>query len=163
MAQQPATDVLSAGIADVKAHMRPLLLSLLLACASALVGCEDAQTVKAEEAKQKLVGTWLREISAEGANGRRVLVLAEDGKFSEVLVAEFGDGRKGRNERAGEWAFDGKNLKRRYTHEDGRQLSGNFHFVTFEIVALSRTEFEGKNHVQGEEIRYRKVPAGTGP
>jgi hypothetical protein len=143
--------------------VRPLLLSLLLACASALVGCEDAQAVKAEEAKQKLVGTWLREISVEGAKGRRVLVLAEDGKFTEILVAEFGDGRKGRNERSGEWAFDGTNLKRRYTHEDGRQLSGNFHFVTFEIVALSRTEFEGKNHVQGEEIRYRKVPAGTSP
>jgi hypothetical protein len=143
--------------------MRVLLAIVTLLLGFGLGGCEDAQALKAEETSQKLVGTWLREIEVDGAKGRRVLVLGSDGKFSETSAVEFADGRRGREERAGDWVCDGTNLERRYTHEDGRQLSGNYHFVTFALTSFTGSEFEGKNHVQGEEVRYRKVAEGTKP
>jgi hypothetical protein len=146
-----------------KGGMRSVLTIGALLVSVFAVGCEDAQALKAAEARQQLVGTWLREINIPNAKARRVLVLAQDGKFSEELVAEFDDGRKGHEERSGEWNFDGTNLKRRYTHEDGRQLSGNFNFVTFELSSLSASEFEGRNHLQGEQIHYRRVTPGTRP
>lgn len=128
-----------------------------------VTGCGEVQDRKSEEGRQKLTGTWLREIDAPIGKARRVLVLAADGKFSEELVANMNDGRTGRETRAGDWTYDGTNLKRRYTHEDGRQLSGNFNFATFELTKLSPEEFEGRNHAQGEEIRYKRVPQGTKP
>jgi hypothetical protein len=143
--------------------MRPLLVIVVLLLGLGLGGCEDAQALKAQETSQRLVGTWLREIEVDGAKGRRVLVLGSDGKFSETLGVEFADGRKGREERAGDWSYDGTNLKRRYTHEDGRQLSGNYYFVTFALTSFTGSEFEGRNYVQGEEVRYRKVAEGTKP
>ena len=128
-----------------------------------LAACDDPQARKAEEARQQLVGTWLRESEVDGTRTRRVLVLGEDGKFSEFLAAELPGGRMTRNERSGEWAFDGTNLKRRYTREDGRQITNNFAFVTFEITALAPREFDGKNNIQGERIHYVRVPPGTMP
>jgi hypothetical protein len=142
---------------------RRLLFLLILTIGSLLAGCDDAQAVKTEETRQRLVGTWLREIVVENAKGRRILVLREDGKFSEALVVDFSDGREGGQTRGGEWSFDGTNLKRRYTHEDGRQLSGNFHFVTFALSAFDGKRFEGRNHDKGEEIMYVKVAEGTQP
>lgn len=142
--------------------MRTVLALAGLLLGISLGGCEDPEALKANETAQKLAGTWLREIEVSDAKARRVLVLRADGKFRESLVAVFVDGRKAKEERSGEWTFDGKNLKRRYTHEDGRQI-GNYNFVTFELTSFSGREFEGKNHVQGEEIHYRRVAEGTAP
>jgi hypothetical protein len=138
-------------------------LLALLPLAAALAACEDTHALKTRDTRDKLVGTWLREMEANDAKARRLLVLEPDGKFSETLVVEFADGRTGREERGGEWAYDGINLKRRYMHEDGRPLLGIGHFVTFAVTELTPREFEGKNYVQGEEIRYRRVPEGTVP
>ena len=161
MARPSPARSLGSGLAE-RARVRTLV-AIIAAVTVILGACDDAQSRKTEEARQKLVGTWLREFDAEGVHGRRLLVLGEDGKFSEVLVAQFGDGHIGRSERSGEWFFDGTNLKRRYTHEDGRQLTNNFAFVTFEITVLTPRDFEGKNHVQGEQISYRRVAPGTTP
>jgi hypothetical protein len=143
--------------------MRSILAIVALLSGLLVVACEDVQARRAGEGREKLVGTWLREIDAPIGKARRVLVLAPDGKFSEELIAHLSEGRTGRETRAGEWSYDGTNLKRRYTQEDGRQLSGNFNFATFELTKLTPSEFEGRNHAQGEEIRYKRVPAGTAP
>ena len=143
--------------------MRHVLAAVALSITLAVAGCEDAQALKAQETSQKLVGTWLREMERGGQKGRRLLVLGADGKFSETLVVERSEGNLGKSESAGEWSFDGTNLKRRYTHEDGRQLSGNFNFATFALTSVSNTAFEGKNYAMGEEIVYRKVPEGSKP
>lgn len=143
--------------------MRPWSIIILLALVASFAGCDDAQSLKAEETRQKLVGTWMREIEKSGDKARRVLVLGADGKFNETLVVEFADGRRGQETRAGEWSYDGMNFKRRYTHENGRQLSGNFNFATFALTSFDGRQFEGRNHAQGEEIRYRRVPEGTQP
>ncbi|MBC7601304.1 MAG: hypothetical protein H7255_01405 [Ramlibacter sp.] len=146
----------------MKTQMRALIAIAVLLLGIGLGGCEDPEAMKANETAEKLVGTWLREIEVSGAKAPRILVLGPDGKFSESLVADFADGRKRKEERSGEWTFDGKNLKRRYTHEDGR-IIGNYNFVTFELTSLSAREFQGKNHVQGEEIHYQRVAEGTEP
>jgi hypothetical protein len=143
--------------------MRSVLLIVVLLSGFLGTACEDVQARRAIEGREKLVGTWFREIDAPIGKARRVLVLSPDGKFSEELIAQLNDGRTGRETRAGEWNYDGTNLKRRYTHEDGRQLSGNFNFATFELRTLTSSEFEGRNHEKGEEIRYKRVPAGTAP
>jgi hypothetical protein len=143
--------------------MRLALTALVFSISFTLVGCEDVRAVKANETTQKLVGTWLREMEHGGQKARRVLVLGADRKFSEILVVELSEGKHGKSESSGEWSFDGTNLKRRYTHEDGRQLSGNFNFATFALTSVSDTAFEGRNHAMGEEIAYRKVPEGTKP
>jgi len=140
--------------------MRTLLAIVALLLGISLGGCEDTEALKADEITQRLVGTWLREIEGPDAKARRILVLRADGKFSETLVVDFADGHKAREERSGEWIFDGRNLKRRYTHHDGRQI-GNYIFVTFELTSVSGREFEGKNHTKGEEIHYRRVAEGT--
>jgi hypothetical protein len=143
--------------------MRTIFALVAILIALGVSGCEDAQALKAQETSEKLVGTWLREMEVADAKGRRILFLGSDGKFSETLAVDFADGRKGREDRAGEWTFDGTNLKRKYTHEDGRQLSGNHHFVTFALTSFTGKEFEGKNHIQGEKIHYRRVAEGTKP
>jgi hypothetical protein len=143
--------------------MSKVFAFVLLAISIGLFGCEDVQALKADETRQKLVGSWLREMERGGDKGRRLLVLRPDGKFEETLVVYFADGRKGQETKAGEWSFDGINLKRKYTHEDGRQLSGNFNFATFALTSFTGKEFEGRNHAQGEEIRYARVAEGTQP
>lgn len=143
--------------------MQVVLAILALTFGLLLGGCEDAQSLKAEETRGKLVGTWLREMEHGGDKARRVLVLSDGGKFSETLAVQYADGRTGREQRSGEWSFDGVNLKRRYTHEDGRQLSGNFRFVTFALTVFTDSEFEGRNHAHGEEIHYRRVAERTMP
>jgi hypothetical protein len=142
--------------------MRTLLAVVALLLGIGLGGCEDPEGLKATETAEKLVGTWLREIEGPDAKARRILVLHADGTFSETLVAVFLDGHKVKEERSGDWIFDGRNLKRRYTHHDGRPI-GNYVFVTFELTSFSGREFEGKNHLQREEIRYRRVAEGTAP
>ena len=142
--------------------MRTLLAVVALLLGIGLCGCEDPEALKANETAEKLVGTWLREIEGPDAKARRILVLRADGTFSETLVAVFVDGHKANEERSGDWIFDGKNLKRRYTHHDGRPI-GHYVFVTFELTSFSGREFEGKNHLQGEQIHYRRVAEGTSP
>lgn len=141
---------------------RPVLLVALL-CALSLPSCEDAGAVKAQEVSRQLVGTWLREMETQGSKGRRVLVLGADGKFNEALVVELPDGRKAGETRAGDWSYDGTNLKRRYTHENGRQVSGNFNFGTYALTRFDGKVLEGRNHASGDEIRYTRVADGTPP
>jgi hypothetical protein len=143
--------------------MRILVAVLAFLSGILLSACDDVQARKANEGRERLVGTWLREIEAPIGKARRVLVLNPDGRFAEEFIAHMNDGRTGRETRSGEWTYDGTNLKRRYTHEDGQQLSGNFNFATFELTKLTASEFEGKNHAQGEEIRYVRVAPGTTP
>jgi hypothetical protein len=139
------------------------VFGLLLFSVAAVTGCNDSESTRVQETRERLVGTWLREIETRDEQARRVLVLAGDGTFSESLRAELFDGRIQREEASGEWAYDGTNLKRRYTREDGHQVRGIGHFVTFALTSLTPREFEASNQVQGKDIRYRRVPPGTQP
>ena len=44
-----------------------------------------------------------------------------------------------------------------------RPIGSNFTFATYALTTLDEHQFIGRNHAQGEEIHYRRVPDGTQP
>ena len=140
-------------------------LMFTLAVAAVLAACgsppDDSPQRHIEE---RLVGTWLREYQDQTTTVRRVLVLAADAQFREHAVATDGGAAVSEHSHAGEWRFDGTNLKRRYTRMDGKQPSApTVPFATFELRFSSRDEFVGLDNVRRREVRYRRVVEGTTP
>jgi hypothetical protein len=140
----------------------------LLAAASLLVGfllaaCTGAPADSPVEAvQQQLVGSWLREYSQEGAQVRRLLVLGEDGRFTETARVVDAGGAVTDHAHAGEWTFDGTNLKRRYTTFDGKQPSApTLPYVTFQLKFESKHEFVGIDNVRKREVHYSRVQPGA--
>jgi hypothetical protein len=130
-----------------------------------LAACQPSGADAAKEAtEQRLVGTWLREYVQDGTPVRRVLVLGSDGRFQErYRVIGLGDADIGQAH-AGDWLFDGTNLKRHYTVVDGKQATrANVLFATLEVRFPSRNEFIGVDHVRKREVRYQRVEEGTQP
>jgi hypothetical protein len=114
--------------------------------------------------EERLVGTWLREYRDEATTVRRILVLEPDGHFRELAAASAAGAGVTEYEHAGEWTFDGTNLKRRYTRMDGKLPSApTVPFATFELRFASRDEFVGVDNVHRREVRYRRVTDGTLP
>ena len=141
---------------------RALLISVVALLL--MTGCENAESLRIEETRTKLVGTWLREDSSEGGKTRRVLSLGADGKFVDRILITSEDGRSERREFAGEWSFDGKNLKRRFLQENGRQYSGGgMRYATFALVSIGSSEFVVNDNIVGREASYRKTAEGTQP
>lgn len=143
--------------------MPTLCAALMLA--GALAGCNGPpDESRAEEVQGQLVGTWLRDYEEDGARVRRVLVLAPDGHFDEMSKATQRDAVVAQHSHAGEWHFDGTNLKRRYTQIDGRQPSAPaFPYAAVEIRFESRNEFVGTDNVRKRQMRYQRVADGTLP
>jgi hypothetical protein len=138
-------------------------LSALLA--TVLGACDSPHDeLSRHDTEQRLVGTWLREYTEDGVNVRRVLVLEPGGRFREMARAGGAGVPLAEHSHAGEWLFDGTNLKRRYTSMDGEQPSApTVPFATFEIRFPSRNEFIGIDRVHRREVAYRRVPEGTQP
>ena len=143
--------------------MRNVSLCPLLA-AALLAGCDSAESVRIEEARAKLVGTWLEEVAAEDAKSRRVLSLGTDGKFIDRIVLSVPGAPAQRRELAGEWSYDGTNLKRRYLRENGRQFSGSgMRYATFPLRSVTQSELVVDDNIRGKEALWRRVPEGTEP
>ena len=136
-----------------------------LMLAGALAGCSGPpDDSRAEEVQLQLMGTWLRDYEENGIRVRRVLVLAQDGHFSEMAKATQHDEIMARHDHSGEWHFDGTNLKRRYTSIDGRQPSApKFPYAAIELRFESRNEFIGTDNVRKRQVRYQRVADGTLP
>lgn len=129
-----------------------------------LASCENAESLRIEETRTKLVGTWVREDNAEGEKARRVLSLGADGKFVDRILTTSSDGQPERRELAGEWSYDGINLKRRFLQENGRQFSGGgMRYATFALVSVGASEFVINDNIVGREVSYRKTVEGTQP
>jgi hypothetical protein len=136
-----------------------LFLTLLF-----MTGCENADSLRIEETRTKLVGTWLREDNVEGEQARRVLSLGADGKFVDHILVTSQNGRSEHREYGGEWSFDGTNLKRRFLQENGRQYSGGgMRYATFALVSVSSSEFVVNDNLVGRMVSYRKTAEGTQP
>ena len=119
---------------------------------------------RAEDTRELLPGTWLREYTARDVRVRRILTLAPGGAFRESVRAI--DSAQGVIEHVheGTWLYDGTHLKRKYTLVDGRPPSRlNLPFATFEIAFETRNEFVGVDHIHRNRIVYRRVPDGTMP
>jgi hypothetical protein len=142
---------------------RYCLVALLAGMAGA--GCDGPpHDSPVQDVQQRLVGTWLRDYAEDGVKVRRVLVLEADGHFRETSRVTGPDAAQAEFAHAGDWLFDGTNLKRRYTSIDGRQPSApSAPFATFEIRFPSRNEFVGIDRVRKREVAYRRVPEGTQP
>lgn len=119
---------------------------------------------RAEDVQLQLMGTWLRDYEENGTRVRRVLVLEQDGRFSEMSKIVQHDAIVDRHDHAGEWHFDGTNLKRRYTSIDGAQPSAPmFPYAALELRFESRNEFIGMDNVRQRQVRYQRVADGTQP
>ena len=137
-----------------------------LALAGALLaGCDSAPPEDpARQTEQRLVGTWLREYAQDGMQVRRVLVLEQGGRFRELVSASASGVLAGTHAHAGEWLFDGTNLKRRYTSIDGTQPGAPaMPYATFELRFESRNVFVGTDHIRQRQVRYHRVEDGTLP
>jgi len=143
--------------------MSRLCAGLMLA--GALAACNGPpDDSRAEDVQLQLMGTWLRDYEENGIRVRRVLVLAQDGHFSEMSTATQQDVIVARHDHAGEWHFDGTNLKRRYTRIDGNQPSAPmFPYAAIELRFESRNEFIGTDNVRQRQVRYQRVADGTLP
>ena len=127
--------------------------------------CDSAPSDQANElVRGQLVGTWLRAYDENGTQVRRILVLNPDGKFSEMVsIVEHGAPAL-RKSHAGEWLFDGTNLKRRYTSINGEPVRAPAApFATFEVTFPTRSEFIGIDHIHKRDVRYQRVDEGTQP
>ena len=117
-----------------------------------------------DETRAQLVGTWLREVESGGMKSRRVLSLSQEGKFVDRIHATAADGQSERLDYAGEWSYDGTNLKRRYLLENGRQFSGGtIRYATQPLVSVSASGFVTRDAAGGIELVYSRVPEGTQP
>lgn len=144
-----------------RAHRLAALATLLAPIF--LAACSDPPADSpAQAVQQQLVGSWLREYTHDGARVRRLLVLSEDGRFTETAQAVDESGVVTDFSHAGQWMFDGTNLKRKYTSFNGKQPSApTLPYVTFQLRFESRHEFVGIDHVRRREVRYWRVGPGT--
>ena len=140
-------------------HSR-LLLALLIALLA--FGCKDAESTRIEEVQARLQGTWLLEFESGGQKVRRMLALGKDGKFNDRLeVTSPGQGAE-RLEFAGEWSYDGMNLKRRFLSENGRQFSGGkIRFATFPLTTVSVKELILEDNIQGKKLTFQRTADGA--
>ena len=144
---------------------RRVAMAVVMAGAVLVCGCgEPPDDSPAKQTGERLVGTWLRDYEEQGFRIRRVLVLQPDGHFREAVNIIESGASVAQPAHAGDWLFDGTNLKRRYTRMNGQQPSApTVPFATFELRFESPNEFVGVDNVHRREVRYRRVAEGTEP
>ncbi len=140
-------------------------IPVLVAFTAALVvGCDSAETRRIEDTRMLLVGTWSHEVRRNGARIQRLVSLDGGGKFTDHIVLTGADGAVERKELAGEWSYDGTNLKRRYLQENGRQFSGgSMRYTTFPLVSVAGSELVVSDTLEGRQVSYRRVHADARP
>ena len=136
--------------------------------ATLLAACDDAPSHSdspADQVRQRLVGTWLREYEEQGTRVRRVLVLDSSGSFQEmssIVSPQFAEPQVAQG--SGAWSYDGTNLKRKYARINGQPLAAPaVPFATFALRFPSRSQFVGVDHIRRREVSYHRVPDGTVP
>jgi len=141
---------------------RRLVTAMALA-ALLLAACNNPPADSpADDVRQLLVGGWLREYAQDGARVRRLLVLSDDGRFRETARVVDAAGVVTDHSHAGDWTFDGTNLKRRYTSFDGKQPSApTLPYVTYQLRFESKHAFVGTDNVRRREVRYQRVEEGA--
>lgn len=143
---------------------RRLWLSAILGAAMAAACQSPPDDSPAQAVEEQLVGTWLREYEEDGFRVRRVLVLEPRGRFTEMSRITELSVTDAQHSHAGEWLYDGTNLKRRYTSVDGKHPAAPaMPYLTFEFKFPSRNEFVGIDRVRRREVQYHRVADGTRP
>lgn len=128
------------------------------------LGAATSMSATAEDTRDLLDGTWLREYQDDGVKVRHVLTLDPHGTFREAGRVIDLQGRVTRYEHQGIWVYDGVNLKRKYSLVNGQPPSRlNLPFATFQIAFQSRNDFVGVDHIHGRRIHYERVAPDTEP
>lgn len=125
--------------------------------AAFLIGCGDSFSKVEDPTRQALVGRWQEKIAIDGVQIRRVIELNYDGKFSEI---EYIDSEKTTVQEtyAGEWAYDGKNFKRKYTSINQKPLpNSKFMYVTYAVKIAHENKFIGVDNINIREIDFVRV------
>ena len=137
---------------------------LALAGASLPFACDYGASARKEAARQRLIGTWLRELNDGSTQLRRVVVLSADNSFREVAKVARPDGTVEMESHKGEWFFDGTNIKRKYTHLNDIPLSSSrMTFATFRLEPSSDDEIVGVDDIRQVKVTDRRVPDCTTP
>ena len=156
---------------------RRFALLLVLVATLGAAACDNAPVDSpVQETQQRLVGTWLRDFDEDGVHVRRVLVLGADGHFDEAVRITDGAGAVTEHRHAGEWLYDGTNLKRRYTRMDGGQqsapgvggkrLRGEHRHQRYGPVGASSSAGENRavgnvgRRLLGPHVTHRRPPDG---
>ena len=137
------------------------LLSAVLLLAGLAAGCDDPHS---RDVKARLVGTWVAESREHGGMARRELTLQDDGRLKETVRIIAPSGASDSHSRAGEWFFDGVNLKRKYTYVDGEPLT-NAHFIyeTHELKSVTPSELVAGSNVGRGELRFKREGTAEKP
>jgi hypothetical protein len=131
---------------------------LLITSIAVTVGCSDSSKHNVEDVQQRLIGRWLEEFSNEGIHIKNIVTLDQAGNFTELGKSFELSGATKEEKRAGEWSFDGVNLKRKYTSLNGRLLiNAQFGYVTHAVKSLKQNEFIGVDNIKAQEIRFSRV------
>jgi hypothetical protein len=144
-------------------HSRRLVVGIAVVAGLLLAACNTPPADAPDDVvRERLVGSWLRDYDQDGAQVRRLLVLEADGRFTETAKVVDASGAVTQHAHAGQWMFDGTNLKRRYTSFDGKQPSApTLPYLTLQLRFESHREFVGLDNVRKREVHYQRVGAGT--
>jgi hypothetical protein len=142
-------------VREFDAERRSVVAALL--AAALLPACNSGEDARIEETRRQLVGIWIQDADPGEARSGQVLALAPDGKFTHAVTKQAPGAPSERLEFAGEWSYDGVNLKRRYLQENGRQFSGGgMRYATTPLKSVSKTELVIDDTVNKRESRYRR-------
>lgn len=142
-------------------HRRKLFLGFFSAVLTA--SCDDSSRKPADDdARQRLIGRWLEELSVDGNQIQSILTLGQDGKFLELeKVLEVGGSTK-QETHAGEWSFDGINFKRKYTSLNGQPVpNARFGYATYAVKSFEKDKFVGVDNVRAREARFSRTEASV--
>ncbi len=151
---------MSQHLLQVSMHRRELLL--WIACAALTASCDGSSSKPADKVRQQLVGRWLEELSVDGLQTRSIVTLDRDGTFIEIEKSSDASGLIKQQTHAGEWSFDGVNLKRKYTSMNGQSLSNaQFGYATYAVKHIAKNEFVAIDNVRKREARFSKTEASV--
>ncbi len=139
-------------------HRRKLLL--WIGSAALLASCDDSSLKPADDIRQRLVGRWLEEVSADGNQVRSIVTLDQNGQFLELEKVLDASGLIKQETHAGEWSFDGVNFKRKYTSLNGQSLTNaQFGYATYAVKPFEKDVFVGLDNVRKRETRFSRTDA----
>lgn len=139
-------------------HRRKLLL--WIGSAALIASCDDSSLKPADDIRQRLVGRWLEELSADGNQIRSIVTLDQNGQFLELEKVLDASGSTKQETHAGEWSFDGVNFKRKYTSLNGQSLTNaQFGYATYAVKSFEKDVFIGLDNVRKRETRFSRTDA----
>lgn len=129
-----------------------------------LVSCGKSNNPSDIDAEKKFVGIWSSDVDYDGLKNNIITSLAPDGTFHEVEKI-FNENKSVEEVRhAGDWSFDGVNLKRRYTRKNGKPLTNaQFGYITFAVREYQSGSFIGVNNIEQRSVKFTRINAESHP